>query len=177
MAWEPPAPHTNPSQEDRTHHPPDFWPLLFGGGFRSLARPCCPALHAALRSASCSCLFSPPSLSLPPPLTVFLSCVVCPSVSTSDIVFFGENLPARFFSCIQSVSIPAPTRAQPVWGQPGPAQGHLSLRGGGEGDGPQTAPSQSPRGTAPPQDFLKVDLLIIMGTSLQVQPFASLIGK
>ncbi|XP_015426556.1 PREDICTED: NAD-dependent protein deacetylase sirtuin-2 isoform X3 [Myotis davidii] len=45
-----------------------------------------------------------------------------------DIVFFGENLPARFFSCIQS-------------------------------------------------DFLNVDLLIIMGTSLQVQPFASLIGK
>lgn len=28
-----------------------------------------------------------------------------------------------------------------------------------------------------PQDFTKVDLLIIMGTSLQVQPFASLIGK
>ncbi|XP_014388629.1 PREDICTED: NAD-dependent protein deacetylase sirtuin-2 isoform X2 [Myotis brandtii] len=45
-----------------------------------------------------------------------------------DIVFFGENLPARFFSCIQS-------------------------------------------------DFLNVDLLIIMGTSLQVQPFASLISK
>nr|XP_058901813.1 NAD-dependent protein deacetylase sirtuin-2 isoform X3 [Kogia breviceps] len=45
-----------------------------------------------------------------------------------DIVFFGENLPARFFSCLQS-------------------------------------------------DFLKVDLLLIMGTSLQVQPFASLISK
>lgn len=37
--------------------------------------------------------------------------------------------------------------------------------------------SRSPHGTPPPQDFLKVDLLIIMGTSLQVQPFASLIGK
>lgn len=45
-----------------------------------------------------------------------------------DIVFFGENLPPRFFSCMQS-------------------------------------------------DFSKVDLLIIMGTSLQVQPFASLISK
>lgn len=45
-----------------------------------------------------------------------------------DIVFFGENLPARFFSCMQS-------------------------------------------------DFLKVDLLIVMGTSLKVQPFASLISK
>uniref|UniRef100_A0A2I3HME2 NAD-dependent protein deacetylase sirtuin-2 n=1 Tax=Nomascus leucogenys TaxID=61853 RepID=A0A2I3HME2_NOMLE len=28
-----------------------------------------------------------------------------------------------------------------------------------------------------PQDFLKVDLLLVMGTSLQVQPFASLISK
>ncbi|CAO2626162.1 NAD-dependent protein deacetylase sirtuin-2, partial [Lemmus lemmus] len=50
------------------------------------------------------------------------------SVSTLDIVFFGENLPPRFFSCMQS-------------------------------------------------DFSKVDLVIIMGTSLQVQPFASLISK
>nr|KAF6290048.1 sirtuin 2 [Pipistrellus kuhlii] len=55
-------------------------------------------------------------------------CEKCESVVKPDIVFFGENLPARFFSCIQS-------------------------------------------------DFLKVDLLIIMGTSLQVQPFASLISK
>ncbi|XP_060144682.1 NAD-dependent protein deacetylase sirtuin-2 isoform X1 [Globicephala melas] len=55
-------------------------------------------------------------------------CEKCRSVVKPDIVFFGENLPARFFSCLQS-------------------------------------------------DFLKVDLLIIMGTSLQVQPFASLISK
>nr|KAF6286376.1 sirtuin 2 [Myotis myotis] len=55
-------------------------------------------------------------------------CENCQSVVKPDIVFFGENLPARFFSCIQS-------------------------------------------------DFLNVDLLIIMGTSLQVQPFASLISK
>ncbi|KAF6079418.1 sirtuin 2 [Phyllostomus discolor] len=55
-------------------------------------------------------------------------CEKCQSVVKPDIVFFGENLPARFFSCIQS-------------------------------------------------DFRKVDLLIIMGTTLQVQPFASLIGK
>ncbi|XP_054367375.1 NAD-dependent protein deacetylase sirtuin-2 isoform X3 [Mirounga angustirostris] len=55
-------------------------------------------------------------------------CEKCHSVVKPDIVFFGENLPARFFSCMQS-------------------------------------------------DFLKVDLLIIMGTSLQVQPFASLISK
>uniref|UniRef100_A0A3Q1MRF4 NAD-dependent protein deacetylase sirtuin-2 n=4 Tax=Bovidae TaxID=9895 RepID=A0A3Q1MRF4_BOVIN len=45
-------------------------------------------------------------------------CEKCQSVVKPDIVFFGENLPARFFSCMQS-------------------------------------------------DFLKVDLLIIMGTSLQ----------
>ncbi|XP_070354896.1 NAD-dependent protein deacetylase sirtuin-2 isoform X2 [Equus asinus] len=55
-------------------------------------------------------------------------CEKCQSVVKPDIVFFGESLPARFFSCMQS-------------------------------------------------DFLKVDLLIIMGTSLQVQPFASLISK
>lgn len=55
-------------------------------------------------------------------------CEKCQSVVKPDIVFFGENLPARFFSCMQS-------------------------------------------------DFLKVDLLIVMGTSLQVQPFASLISK
>uniref|UniRef100_A0A8C4X468 NAD-dependent protein deacetylase n=1 Tax=Erpetoichthys calabaricus TaxID=27687 RepID=A0A8C4X468_ERPCA len=45
-----------------------------------------------------------------------------------DIVFFGESLPARFFSSVQS-------------------------------------------------DFPACDLLIIMGTSLKVQPFASLISK
>uniref|UniRef100_A0A8D2KGF8 NAD-dependent protein deacetylase sirtuin-2 n=1 Tax=Urocitellus parryii TaxID=9999 RepID=A0A8D2KGF8_UROPR len=55
-------------------------------------------------------------------------CEKCQSVVKPDIIFFGENLPARFFSCMQS-------------------------------------------------DFLKVDLLIIMGTSLQVQPFASLVSK
>nr|AAG32038.1 SIR2L2 [Mus musculus] len=55
-------------------------------------------------------------------------CEQCQSVVKLDIVFFGENLPSRFFSCMQS-------------------------------------------------DFSKVDLLIIMGTSLQVQPFASLISK
>ncbi|KAL2763264.1 NAD-dependent protein deacetylase sirtuin-2 isoform 2, partial [Daubentonia madagascariensis] len=59
---------------------------------------------------------------------VIPKCEKCQSVVKPDIIFFGENLPARFFSCMQS-------------------------------------------------DFQKVDLLIIMGTSLQVQPFASLISK
>ncbi|XP_069314685.1 NAD-dependent protein deacetylase sirtuin-2 isoform X2 [Eulemur rufifrons] len=59
---------------------------------------------------------------------VIPKCEKCQSVVKPDIIFFGENLPARFFSCMQS-------------------------------------------------DFQKADLLIIMGTSLQVQPFASLIGK
>ncbi|XP_062494368.1 NAD-dependent protein deacetylase sirtuin-2 isoform X2 [Pezoporus occidentalis] len=45
-----------------------------------------------------------------------------------DIVFFGESLPSRFFTLLQS-------------------------------------------------DFQQVDLLIIMGTSLQVQPFASLVSR
>uniref|UniRef100_A0A8C0E1U9 NAD-dependent protein deacetylase n=1 Tax=Balaenoptera musculus TaxID=9771 RepID=A0A8C0E1U9_BALMU len=34
-------------------------------------------------------------------------CEKCRSVVKPDIVFFGENLPARFFSCLQSVSVPA----------------------------------------------------------------------
>lgn len=55
-------------------------------------------------------------------------CDKCQSVVKPDIVFFGENLPSRFFSLLQS-------------------------------------------------DFQKVDLLIIMGTSLQVQPFASLVSR
>uniref|UniRef100_A0A803TNI9 NAD-dependent protein deacetylase sirtuin-2 n=1 Tax=Anolis carolinensis TaxID=28377 RepID=A0A803TNI9_ANOCA len=55
-------------------------------------------------------------------------CEKCQSVVKPDIVFFGENLPSRFFSLMQS-------------------------------------------------DFQNVDLLIIMGTSLQVQPFASLVAR
>lgn len=55
-------------------------------------------------------------------------CEKCQSLVKPDIIFFGESLPSRFFSCMQS-------------------------------------------------DFQKVDLLLIMGTSLQVQPFASLISK
>eukprot|EP00090_Calanus_glacialis_P028975 TRINITY_DN46467_c0_g1_i1.p1 TRINITY_DN46467_c0_g1~~TRINITY_DN46467_c0_g1_i1.p1 ORF type:complete len:377 (-),score=128.25 TRINITY_DN46467_c0_g1_i1:278-1408(-) len=52
----------------------------------------------------------------------------CGGFVKPDIVFFGENLPERFFKCMQT-------------------------------------------------DFVKCDLLIILGTSLVVQPFASLIDK
>ncbi|XP_053908826.1 NAD-dependent protein deacetylase sirtuin-2 isoform X2 [Cuculus canorus] len=55
-------------------------------------------------------------------------CEKCESVVKPDIVFFGENLPQRFFSLLQA-------------------------------------------------DFPQADLLLIMGTSLQVQPFASLVGR
>ncbi|XP_030632640.1 NAD-dependent protein deacetylase sirtuin-2 [Chanos chanos] len=55
-------------------------------------------------------------------------CDKCSSLVKPDIVFFGENLPARFF---------------------------MSMK----------------------MDFPSCDLLIVMGTSLQVQPFASLVGK
>uniref|UniRef100_A0A674G7Z0 NAD-dependent protein deacetylase n=1 Tax=Taeniopygia guttata TaxID=59729 RepID=A0A674G7Z0_TAEGU len=55
-------------------------------------------------------------------------CEKCQGLVKPDIVFFGESLPARFFTLLES-------------------------------------------------DFEKVDLLIIMGTSLQVQPFASLISR
>ncbi|XP_042295032.1 NAD-dependent protein deacetylase sirtuin-2 [Sceloporus undulatus] len=55
-------------------------------------------------------------------------CEKCESIVKPDIVFFGENLPSRFFSLMDS-------------------------------------------------DFRNVDLLIIMGTSLQVQPFASLVTR
>uniref|UniRef100_A0AAY5KIU6 NAD-dependent protein deacetylase n=1 Tax=Esox lucius TaxID=8010 RepID=A0AAY5KIU6_ESOLU len=54
-------------------------------------------------------------------------CEKCNSLVKPDIVFFGENLPKRFF-------------------------------------------------TSMAMDFPRCDLLIIMGTSLQVQPFAALVG-
>ncbi|XP_037819019.1 NAD-dependent protein deacetylase Sirt2 [Lucilia sericata] len=56
------------------------------------------------------------------------TCTVCNCVVKPDIVFFGENLPEKFY-------------------------------------------------TLPAKDFNKCDLLIIMGTSLEVQPFASLIDR
>ncbi|XP_061073069.1 NAD-dependent protein deacetylase sirtuin-2 isoform X2 [Conger conger] len=55
-------------------------------------------------------------------------CDKCSSLVKPDIVFFGENLPARFFTSMK-------------------------------------------------MDFPRCDLLIIMGTSLQVQPFASLVSR
>lgn len=56
------------------------------------------------------------------------TCIKCNGLVKPDIVFFGEDLPERFYRLPQS-------------------------------------------------DFKKCDLLIIMGTSLEVQPFASLIEK
>nr|XP_008538603.1 PREDICTED: NAD-dependent protein deacetylase sirtuin-2 [Equus przewalskii] len=83
-------------------------------------------------AAPAQSLLAPSLLPFPRPEKIFSQvtprCEKCQSVVKPDNVFFGESLPARFFSCMQS-------------------------------------------------DFLKVDLLIIMGTSLQVQPFASLISK
>ncbi|XP_066508291.1 NAD-dependent protein deacetylase sirtuin-2-like isoform X1 [Hoplias malabaricus] len=55
-------------------------------------------------------------------------CETCNNLVKPDIVFFGENLPSRFFSSMK-------------------------------------------------QDFPVCDLLIVMGTSLQVQPFASLVSR
>ncbi|KAF4076691.1 hypothetical protein AMELA_G00217990 [Ameiurus melas] len=55
-------------------------------------------------------------------------CETCNSLVKPDIVFFGENLPTRFFNSMK-------------------------------------------------KDFPQCDLLIIMGTSLQVQPFASLVSR
>jgi len=52
----------------------------------------------------------------------------CGGVVKPDIVFFGENLPERFFKCVTN-------------------------------------------------DFKQCDLLIVLGTSLVVQPFASLIDR
>lgn len=56
------------------------------------------------------------------------TCGQCNGIVKPDIVFFGEDLPRRFY-------------------------------------------------TLPAKDFKKCDLLIIMGTSLEVQPFASLAGR
>ncbi|XP_003740400.1 NAD-dependent protein deacetylase sirtuin-2 [Galendromus occidentalis] len=55
-------------------------------------------------------------------------CTVCKDVVKPDIVFFGENLPSRFFELAD-------------------------------------------------EDFAKCDLLVIIGTSLQVQPFAGLVDR
>ncbi|KAJ1523502.1 hypothetical protein ONE63_001354 [Megalurothrips usitatus] len=55
-------------------------------------------------------------------------CEKCPGVVKPDIVFFGENLPDRFYSCMT-------------------------------------------------EDFDQADLLIVLGSSLVVQPFASLVNK
>lgn len=61
--------------------------------------------------------------------TMVPRCEKCQQVVKPDIVFFGESLPARFFTMV-------------------------------------------------PQDFgVDCDLLLIMGTSLLVQPFASLIDR
>ncbi len=59
---------------------------------------------------------------------VIPTCTECNSVVKPDIVFFGENLPQKFFQHVHS-------------------------------------------------DFKECDLLIIMGTSLMVQPFAGLIHR
>jgi NAD-dependent deacetylase sirtuin 2 len=56
------------------------------------------------------------------------TCEKCNGVVKPDIVFFGEDLPSRFFFCVE-------------------------------------------------EDFPKCDLLIILGSSLVVQPFASLIDR
>lgn len=56
------------------------------------------------------------------------TCDNCNGIVKPDIVFFGENLPRKFYSL-------------------------------------------------PSKDFRECDLLIIMGTSLEVQPFASLVGR
>jgi len=55
-------------------------------------------------------------------------CTQCDTLVKPDVVFFGENLPARFFDCMQ-------------------------------------------------KDFPECDLLIIMGTSLVVQPFSHLVDR
>lgn len=54
--------------------------------------------------------------------------VSCSGIVKPDIVFFGENLPKRFYECVEG-------------------------------------------------DFSRCDLLIIMGSSLVVQPFASLVDR
>lgn len=56
------------------------------------------------------------------------TCIKCNGVVKPDIVFFGEDLPRKFY-------------------------------------------------VLPDKDFKECDLLIIMGTSLEVQPFASLVGR
>ncbi|KAJ9113951.1 hypothetical protein QFC19_000146 [Naganishia cerealis] len=78
-------------------------------------------------------------------------CGECGSLVKPDIVFFGEGLPSRFFQRVRQVSKPPLPRH------------HLGV--------PALTPS-----IAPEQDLPECDLLIVIGTSLQVHPFASLIS-
>jgi NAD-dependent deacetylase sirtuin 2 len=55
-------------------------------------------------------------------------CTECEGIVKPDIVFFGENLPIRFFDCVEN-------------------------------------------------DFEECELLLVLGSSLIVQPFASLIDR
>ncbi len=85
-------------------------------------------------------------------------CRSCEGLVKPDIVFFGESLPARFFGCVAvgTDSSPHDTRI------------HAH-------DTPSNV-IRTERGRSAP-DFQECDLLIVMGTSLQVQPFASLVQK
>uniref|UniRef100_A0A671V2D6 NAD-dependent protein deacetylase n=1 Tax=Sparus aurata TaxID=8175 RepID=A0A671V2D6_SPAAU len=75
-------------------------------------------------------------------------CDKCNSLVKPDIVFFGENLPVRFFTSMKMNVLQHLCRNKLF----------------------------SPLLCAC-QDFPRCDLLIVMGTSLQVQPFAGLVGR
>ncbi len=89
-------------------------------------------------------------------------CPDCGGLIKPDITFYGENLPAR-------------------WVQPEPTLSPSSHLGSG--------PSRSDNEDLPVRtnwrrffqlsqvDFPKCDLLIVMGTSLVVYPFAGLVGE
>lgn len=99
LGWDPhpstsPFPRRPPSLPDQCPRSVPTAPLL-------------PALRPA--SAPALSLILSLSLTLPlPPVSPSLSVSVSVCPPASDIVFFGENLPARFFSCMQSVSGPGP---------------------------------------------------------------------
>ncbi|EMP27833.1 NAD-dependent deacetylase sirtuin-2 [Chelonia mydas] len=105
--------------------------------------------------------------------TVTPKCDKCQSLVKPDIVFFGENLPPRFFTLMQSdfqkvdllIIMGTSLQVQPF-------ASLVSRVAAGS-----TALTPCPPTVCSLQDFQKVDLLIIMGTSLQVQPFASLVSR
>lgn len=159
---------------------PDRSPRSAPGGVGSvpLACPRCSALPLSpwvclpLRPVLSLCAPTSPSLSVSPSMR--LSTSLCPR----HRVLRGEPPSAVLLlhAVSECPSLPPPATPPACGGSPAPGRALPQPAAGGRGRQGRLPEPRALTGH-PLQDFLKVDLLIIMGTSLQVQPFASLISK